>query len=117
MTFWLALLALVVLPFGYYALLADMRESGLSRPPSVPFFFLFGTLGGWLIALMLFPSVLTSACVLFLATAAPLALLISSLYLAVRPERSVYHRIALWGGFAYLGILIVVYALCTFILR
>jgi hypothetical protein len=112
---WLALFALVLLPMGYYALHSHMRDSDVPHPPSLQFFFLFGTVGGWLVAIMLSPSGLAATCVLLLLTAASLALLISSLHLAIRPERSVYHRIAMWGGFVYPAILVLVYGVLVIV--
>jgi len=98
-------LAFLIWPACYVILIVRMRSVGIARPPWLPLFFLFGTFGGWLLAFALSPSGLTAICVLFLATAAPLSVLMSSIYLVCRPERSIYHRIALWGGFAYVAML------------
>jgi len=115
MTFWLALLALVVVPFGHYVVCSHMRESDIPRPPTVPFFFLFGTVGGWLLAVMLSPSGLAASCMVLLLTVAPIALLTSAIRLAIRPERSVYHRIAMWSGFGYPAALVILYSLLYFV--
>ena len=66
-----------------------------------------------MLALALSPSGLTAMGLTFMATLTPIALIASSVYLVVRPERSSYHRFALWSGFAYavllvLGILAIV---------
>jgi len=84
-----------------------MHGAGIPRPPVVPFFFLFGTVGGWLLALSLSPSGLAASCMVLMITAAPIAVLASSIYLAIRAECSIYHRVALWSGFAYPAILVI----------
>jgi hypothetical protein len=53
------------------------------------------------------PSGLAAVSLIFLATLTPLALIASSIYLATRPERSSYHRVALWSGFTYPALLAV----------
>src|SRR3954469_25620597 len=100
-------LALLIWPALYVGLLLRMRSVGIVRPPWLPLFFLFGSIGGWILAFALSPSGLSAVCALFAGTAAPLAVFISAIYLLVRPERSVYHRIALWGGFAYPAMLVI----------
>src|SRR5713226_2637528 len=96
-----AVFGLLVCPSAFITLCVRMRRSGVRRPPYVPFFFLFGTVGGWTLALALSPSGLAASCIIFLLTAAPLALVASSIYLVARSERSCYHRLALWSGFTY----------------
>src|SRR4051794_21906637 len=95
----LFLISLIAWPGLYFLLLDEMSEKQVPRPPRVPFFFLFGTTGGWLIALALSPSGLTAMCIIPLVTMAPLSLLVSSIWLALRPERTVFHRVAMWCGF------------------
>jgi hypothetical protein len=107
----LLLVAFVACPAAYVACCGRMRGSAVPRPPVVPFFFLFGTLGGWILALALSPSGLTATCIVFLVTAAPLALLASSIYLLRRPDRSLYHRVAIWSGFGYAAVLLLFAAL------
>lgn len=102
-----AFLALLVCPAAFVTLCVRMRQSGVQRPPYVPFFFVFGTVGGWMLALALSPSGLAAMSLIFLVTLTPLALTASSIYLVTRPERSTYHRVALWGGFTYLALLAV----------
>jgi hypothetical protein len=97
----LFLLAVLILPLGYARVLVLMKKREIARPPKLPFFFLFGTLGGWIVAYLLSPSGLAALCMAALATAAPLALLASSALLATRPERTSFHRFAMWAGFAY----------------
>lgn len=93
--------ALLVCPALFVMLIIRMRKQDIVHPPFFAFFCLFGTVGGWFLALALSPSGLAAICCLFLATIAPLSLLGTSIYLAFRPERSVYHRIALWTGGTY----------------
>ena len=101
----LFLLAVLLLPAGYARLLNRMKKRGIARPPRLAFFFLFGTLGGWALALLLSPSGLAALCILAMLTAAPLALLVSSIFLARQPERTRFHRFAMWAGFAYCSLL------------
>src|SRR3954452_23434311 len=101
----LLLVAVLGLPIGYAGLCARMRDGGVLNPPRFAFFFLFGTVGGWVLGLMLSPSGLTAVCGLLMLTAAPLALFVSSLSLAIQNERTGFHRFAMWSGFGYIGIL------------
>ena len=100
-----AVLGLLVCPAVFITLCMRMRASGIQRPPYIPFLFVFGTVGGWMLALALSPSGLTAVSLVFLVTLAPLALISSSIYLAIRSERSNYHRFALWSGFTYAALL------------
>lgn len=100
-------IALIGCPAAYVWLCGTMRTSQIQRPPIVPFFFLCGTLGGWVLAAALSPSGLTAASIVFLIVAAPLALIVSSAYLLRRPERSIYHRLAIWCGFGYPVVLMI----------
>jgi hypothetical protein len=86
MTYFLifVVLGLLVCPAACITLCMRMRKSGIQRPPYIPFFFVFGTVGGWMLALALSPSGLTASCIIFLGTLAPLALVASSIYLVVR---------------------------------
>lgn len=92
------LCALVACPIAYIALLNRMRRNGISRPPVVPYFFQFGTLGGWFLAMALSPGGLAAICAIFLWTFGLISVLTSSIYLITQPERSIYHRVAIWGG-------------------
>ena len=101
---WLSIflfLALLVCPTAYLILCVQMRRARIQRPPYVPYFFIFGTLGGWMLAMAFSPSGLAATSLVFLATLAPLALVVSSIYLVKQPERSNYHKAALWTGFGY----------------
>lgn len=102
----LLVLATVAFPMGYALVCRRMNASAIPRPPRLAFFFLFGTLGGWALAYLLSPSGLAALCTLAMVTAAPLALLISSILLARQAERTRFHRFAMWAGFAYCGLLL-----------
>lgn len=101
----LLVVAVLGLPAGYVSVGRSMRHRGIPHPPYIPLFFLFGTVGGWVLAFMLSPSGLAAMCIVLMMSAAPLAVLISSAYLAFRRERTSFHRFAMWGGFAYCGLL------------
>jgi len=101
----LLVVAVLGLPIAYFRVCNSMRERAIPRPPRVPLFFLFGTVGGWVLAFMLSPSGLAAMCIVLMVSAAPLAVLISSAYLALRSERTLFHRVPMWSGFAYCGIL------------
>ena len=68
MTGFLLILALLVCPALYLALCLRMRCLGISRPPYASYFFLFGTVGGWVLALAVSPSGLAVSCMIFLLT-------------------------------------------------
>ena len=116
MTTTLLTIALVGCPGGFWLLYGVMCELEVPRAPTLPFFFVFGTVGGWLLAFALSPSGLAAVCVIVLVTAAPLALLASSIYLAVRSERTVFHRVAMWSGFGYTVALSIMFLL-IYVLR
>jgi hypothetical protein len=111
----LAVLALFVCPAAYIALCIWMGAASVQRPPYLSLFFVFGTVGGWMLAFALSPSGLAAVSIIFLVTAAPLALLVSSIFLAIRRERTIYHRVALWGGFTYPALLFAFWILTNFI--
>jgi hypothetical protein len=58
--------ALLGCPALYVALIIRMRRAGVVHPPEFPFFFLFGTFGGWFLAIALSPSGLAALCSIFL---------------------------------------------------
>lgn len=101
----LLFLALVACPIAYGWILSRMRARAAPNIPVLPMFFLFGTLGGWLLAFALSPSGLAALCTIFLTMAAPTALLASSIDLARLKARSSYHNTAMWFGFSYPGLL------------
>jgi len=110
----LTLLALVACPFTYAALCDQMRASAIANPPSGPFFYLFGTCGGWLLAIAFFPSPLAAVCVLLLITFAPVALAVSALRLSKSPERTLYHRVAILACTAYPVLLFTLLVIMSF---
>ena len=64
-------LSLIALPLGYLLLRRRMISASIPRPPTVPFFCVFGSLGGYLLIAGLSPSLYTFLILPFL----PLALL------------------------------------------
>ena len=94
-------LGLIACPVAFVAVIRRMRAKGVAHPPIGPMFFLFGTLGGWFLAFAFSPSGLAALCMTFLMTAAPLALLASSIRLLKETNRSPFHRAAMWLGFCY----------------
>ena len=101
----LLLLAVLGCPIAFVALVSRMKAQGVEKPPITPMFFLFGTIGGWLLALGLSPSGLAALCSVFLMTAAPIALFVSSVGLSTMKNKTIYHRIAMWSGFSYSAVL------------
>lgn len=93
-------------PVGYVLLNHAMRKAKISRPPTLSFLFIFGTIGGWSLAIALSPGGLAAICTIILVPSLTIALLISSIYLVVRPERSRFHLIAIRVGFSYVSLLI-----------
>lgn len=102
-------IAVLVLPVCYSTLCGTMREQRVPNPPRVAFFFLFSTVGGWLLSFAAAPSGITAMCLVLVMTAAPFFLLLSSIDLAMQPERTKFHRIAMWLGFAYSAIATLVF--------
>ena len=98
-------LALLVFPACYLILCIRMRHSDVSRPPYLPFFFIFGSFGGWLLAFGLSPSGLAASSIVFLVTLAPLSLLASAIWLWRARTLSRYHRVAFYGSISYFGFL------------
>jgi|ERR1044071_4483047 hypothetical protein len=82
-------------------ILTKMRSASIKRPPRAPFFFLFAGLGAWPFAVFEWPDRDWAVGSALVVLAAALALFASSLYLAFRAERSLYHRAAMWAGFIY----------------
>lgn len=85
--------ALVACPMAYLGTLAWMRAK---RVPSIPvgaLFMIFGTIGGWLLAIALSPSGLAAGCVIFLITVAPVGLFFGAARIAYMKERGIYHHV------------------------
>jgi hypothetical protein len=98
----LCVAALLVLPCLYLWLCIRIRRVKLSRPPYGEFFILFGNVGGWVLAIGLSPSGLAASSLFFLMFIGCPLLIISSLQLLFRKERTIYHRVAMWCGFGFL---------------
>ena len=107
----LLLLALLGCPIGYVALISRMRAQRIENPPIIPMFCLFGTIGGWLLAFALSPSGLAAMCIIFLITIAPIVLLVASVRLSALKTKTIYHRISMWSGFSYPGVIGLFFAL------
>ena len=95
----------VVLPLCYIVLCMLMSGSGVPRAPYVPFFCIFGSYGGWLLAFGFSPSGLTALSLTFLLTLAPLSLIVSAAWAWRLRSVSRYHRVALYCSFSYFGFL------------
>ena len=93
----------IVLPAGYLALCGKMRTVGIPDAPCFEWFVIFGSYGGWLLAMALSPSGLAAGCVLFLVTFAPVGLLVSLPRLIGNRARSNYHLTALCFNLLYLA--------------
>jgi len=107
-------LGLIACPIAYAWTLRRMRLRGIPNEPPRALYYVFGTIGGWLLTLGISPSPFGVVCGLLMVTAAPLVLFISSLRLASLPNRSGHHTFAMWFGFAYpvlLGVWVLVVAL------
>jgi hypothetical protein len=94
-------LAFVVVPLTYFAFCVWMvfqRVSWLCYPA---YFVLFGTVGGWCLAIGMSPSGLAASCMIFLLTLAPLSCLISSVVLQLRGGRTRIEKVAMISGYVY----------------
>lgn len=96
--------ALLVLPGCYVGLCLRMREDRVYRAPYLPFFFAFGTVGGWFLAFALSPSGLAASCMVFLMTLAPAAAIGSAIWVMRYRTYTRFHRAALYGNLGALGI-------------
>ena len=99
------IIALILCPIGYIYVLERMNKKAINNPPRLCLFCIFGTLGGWFLALALSPSGLTATCVVFLVTVSPLALLITSTITLSERRQSIYHKVSAWIGLSYLVLL------------
>ena len=108
-------LALLVVPGCYVLLCLRMRRVAVPRAPYLPFFFVFGTFGGWCLGLALSPSGLAALSVVFLATLAPLSLIASAIWLWRHRLLSQYHRAALYSSLGYVGFVALWVSLVAFL--
>jgi hypothetical protein len=95
------LFALIVCPAAYMYLVFRMKKVGIKAPPIIGYFCLFGTTGGWFLAMSMGATPIAAACGFFLLTFAPLSLLAVSLFLFRQRRLSVYHRVVYWGSTVY----------------
>lgn len=103
-------LAYAVIPLCYIALcfrLVAQRADGFSFLAQ---FILFGTAGGWFLAVGYYPSAFSVGCFLFLLTVAPLACLLSSFVLRKNKERHRYDSAAIRAGSIYVRLVVVAFA-------
>ena len=107
----LLILAGLACPIAYVALVSRMRTQKVENPPIIPMFCLFGTIGGWLLAFALSPSGLAAMCIVFLITIAPIVLFVASVRLSAMKNKTIYHRVSMWSGFSYPGVLGLFFAL------
>lgn len=115
----LLFLAMIGCLIGYIVLLFRMRREGVGNPPIIPMFFLFGTVGGWLLVFGS-PYGLAALFTVFLFVVSPIVLLASSYWLQLKEERSIYHRISIWSGFWYpalLGLAVAAVAVADFLIQ
>jgi hypothetical protein len=104
----LLILSLLVLPASYFFLCRKMKQAGIPNPPTMPFFCVFGTVGGFLliIALNYFIGLLVLAFLLPFYLFAPISLMIS-LYYALRSKpQTAYHSGAIISCFILLGLML-----------
>ena len=102
---WLGCLVigLGVVPVIFLVFCGSMVECGTHWLCYPAYFFLFGIIGGVVIALGLSPSGLAATCIFFLATAAPAACLCSALALNRLSERGPFEKWAMILCYAYSG--------------
>lgn len=95
-------LAFVVFPASCVVLCVCMLFRRVHWFSYVAHFCLFGTLGGWSLALGLSPSGLAAVSGLFLIFTSPICPLVS-LFLNSRHDRNNFDQVAMIGGYIYLG--------------
>lgn len=94
-------ISLLVLPGAYIALCLQMSARKVERPPYLAAFVLFGNVGGWVLAFGLSPSGLAASCIVFLVFIAFPALMLSSIILLCRKNRSWLQDTVMMGGFMF----------------
>jgi hypothetical protein len=85
----------------YIALLISMRRLNVVHPPDVHFGFLFLVAFLWVIQPLTPHNRLVGGILFSLILVAPTVLLLCSTLLFRRPERTVFHKLAMWGGWLY----------------
>ena len=109
-------IAAIVLPGAYLVLCYRLNTQKAWWFTYLAYYCLFGTLGGWLFAFSMSPSGLAATSIVFLLTAALGACIACSVILATRPQKSRAEKIAMIGGFAYPGALVLMFFI-GFLLR
>jgi len=92
-----------VLPIAYLILFYHMRNT--PKAPIIPYFVIFGTVGGWMLAIALSPSGLAASSIVFLMTIGLLSLIATHVYLALISDKTKYHKIAIILCYSYYGII------------
>jgi len=87
-------LSVLALPLGYALLYFKMRRSKVPKPPNRPFFFIFGTVGGYLLIVGLSPSIF-NLLIFPLFLLAPISLLWSIVYMFYCRPLTGYHKSAI----------------------
>ncbi len=108
------IISMLVLPAAYLSLCAWMAFARVPRAPYLPFFFIFGSYGGWFMGWSLIPcegeEMFLILLILFIA--APLSLLGSALWLWFRDRPFTgFHRTAFYGCLSYIGLIAVLVCL------
>jgi len=80
---------------GYALLCRRMNRAMIRMPPTIPFFFIFGTVGGFLLIGAFSPSIITILA-LPLLLFAPISLIGSLIYLFRCRPLTGYHVAAVW---------------------
>ncbi|MHA3773391.1 hypothetical protein ACXR0O_17800 [Verrucomicrobiota bacterium sgz303538] len=107
------LLAVVVLPLGFFMVIRALNRAAVPSPPRFEFFTAFGTLGGWLLSISLSPSPLCiplAAFTMFVCVPTALYLLVRTAY---RLHLSHFHAAAMGALAAGVGIPFLVHALAA----
>jgi hypothetical protein len=97
--------AIIVLPMLFMVLCGKMRIEKVPHPPYIPYFVLFGSLGGWILSHTLFTKMWVMGLVIIasFAIASTAAIIVSLVLLLITYKRTPYHNIALVGSLAYIA--------------
>jgi membrane protein YdbS with pleckstrin-like domain len=81
-----------------------MKMDKVPYPPYIPYFVLFGSVGGWILSYTLFIHMWAFGIMIVLAfvLATTLATIISMFIIIIRYKKTIYHNIALAGNIAYI---------------